>query len=72
MRFAAPDHVTDITLSIGPVPVVDGHVEVPDDLGQGDLGGLAMHGFTRVAGEAPAPSPVKAPKTEQSPENPKA
>lgn len=55
MRYAAPAEVTSIILSIGPVPVVDGFVDVPDDLGAGDIGGLAMNGFV----PAPAAPPPK-------------
>jgi hypothetical protein len=45
--------------------VVDGYVDVPDDLSQGDLGGLAMNGFTPAPVDAPAPA--KAAKADQSP-----
>ena len=55
MRYAAPEHVTGISLSVGPFTVVDGFIEVPDDLGQGDLGGLAMNGFK------PAPADLEDP-----------
>jgi hypothetical protein len=58
MRFAAPDHITSITLSSGPIGVgTDGFVEVPDDASQGDLQGLITNGFM------PAPvtaKPIKA------------
>jgi len=64
MRFAAPQDVSDITLSSGPLPVVDGHIDVPDAAGAGDLASLAAYGFTpapatpapRAAGKA-APAP---------------
>jgi len=64
MRYTAPAHVSGINLSIGPVVVVDGFVEVPDDLGAGDLGGLAMNGFTPVPADEPAPVPAKTPKVD--------
>lgn len=55
MRFAAPEHASDIMLSIGTIPVVDGFADVPDDATEGDLGGLAVNGFTL----APDPMPVR-------------
>jgi hypothetical protein len=55
MRFAAPEHITSITLSSGPLAVgTDGFVDLPDDVSQGDLQGLAANGFTLAP-----PSPAK-------------
>jgi hypothetical protein len=54
MRFAAPSDVGGINLSSGPLVVVDGFVDVPDDATPGDLGGLATYGFVAVHGDAPA------------------
>lgn len=59
MRYAAPPDVSAIHLSIGPLTVVDGFIEVPDGLSQGDLGGLAVNGFS------PAP-PASSPPTKAS------
>lgn len=46
MRYSAPADVSGINLSTGPLTVVDGFVDVPDDATEGDLGGLAVYGFT--------------------------
>jgi hypothetical protein len=45
MRFAAPADTTAISLAAGEFPITDGFVDLPDDLGEGDLAGLAVHGF---------------------------
>ena len=64
MRYLAPADVTGITLSTGPLSVVDGFVEVPDDVLPGDLGGLAVNGFVPVKVVAENPTPTKPPKVE--------
>ncbi len=46
MRYAAPSDVTEVYLSTGPLTVVDGFVDVPDDASTGDLAGLSVNGFT--------------------------
>ena len=61
MRYATPADVTGINLASGPLTVVDGFIEVPDDAGQGDLGGLAVYGFTPAPVDATAASPEPAP-----------
>jgi hypothetical protein len=38
--------VSGITLSTGPLTVVDGFIEVPENATAGDFGGLAVYGFT--------------------------
>ena len=55
MRYAAPADVSGIILTSGPLTVVDGFVEAPEDATPGDLGGLAMYGFT------PAPIELETP-----------
>ena len=55
MRFAAPADVSAISLTCGEFAVKDGHIEVPADIGQGDLAGLASHGFA-IAHKAPPAS----------------
>ena len=49
MRYTAPPHTSDVTLASGTFPVVDGTVDVPDDLGTGDVSGLRANGFTPQA-----------------------
>lgn len=61
MRYAAPSDVSGITLSTGPLTVVDGFVEVPDGATPGDLGGLAVYGFTPALADA---EPVTAAQVE--------
>jgi hypothetical protein len=69
MRYAAPADVSGITLSIGPLTVTNGFVEVPDDASPGDLGGLAVYGFVA----APDTTPTRAPsKTQSAPSSPDA
>jgi len=63
MRFVAPPHTNGISLSIGYFPVEDGHIEVPDDTPQGDLGGLSVNGFT----PAPIPDATPAPTAPTAP-----
>lgn len=53
MRFAAPEDVSEIILSSGPLRVENGFVEVPDDATAGDLGGLAVNGFVAAPDDAP-------------------
>ena len=72
MRYAAPADVTGINLTSGPLTVVDGFVDVPDDATPSDLGGLATYGFviapadaaqvSTKAEKAPAPDPEPAPE----------
>ena len=56
MRFIAPPHVTRADLVNGPVLVEDGVLEVPDDIGHGDITGLLANGFTLAPAEA---APIK-------------
>ena len=42
MRFSAPADVSAISLAAGEFAVADGHVDLPDDIGAGDLAGLAI------------------------------
>lgn len=53
-RFIAPADVGGVTLTAGQFEVVDGHIETPDDLGPGDIVGLAANGFAPVPPEKPA------------------
>lgn len=53
MRWKAPEHITSINLIAGKCEVRNGFIEAPDDLSQGDLAGLAAHGFQ----PAPAAEP---------------
>jgi hypothetical protein len=69
MRFAAPADTSAISLTCGEFAVKNGHIEVPHDVGQGDLAGLAAHGF-RIAHKAP-PAPEKAADAPSAPEGPK-
>jgi hypothetical protein len=55
MKFTAPDHITAITLSTGPVAVVDGTLTIDGDLLEGDRAALVQYGFTPLADE-PAPA----------------
>ena len=69
MRYAAPSDVSGITLSTGPLTVVDGFVEVPEGATPGDLGGLAVYGF--AAAPTPEGEPaVKLAKPQAEPEEP--
>ena len=61
MRYAAPSDVSGITLSTGPLTVVDGFVDVPQGATPGDLGGLAVYGFTPALTDA-APAEYAAPE----------
>ena len=78
MRYAAPSDVSGITLSTGPLTVVDGFVDVPDDASPGDIGGLAVYNFVPAPESAPAASApsrgaaLKAPASGSTPpsENP--
>ena len=73
MRYAAPSDVSGITLSTGPLTVTDGFVEVPDDATAGDLGGLAVYGFTLAPETTPQRASFKsqsAPPVESAPEAP--
>ena len=62
MRYLAPPETTGIHLTTGPLIVVDGAVDVPDDALPGDLSGLAMNGFVLATDDhepaAPEPEPV--------------
>jgi len=69
MRYSAPADVSGINLSTGPLTVVDGFVDVPDDASEGDLGGLAVYGFAPAPDGAPrragkAPTANAAPPTD--------
>ena len=44
-RFAAPEHVSAVTLSTGPNAVVDGIVELLAPVAEGDRHGLLANGF---------------------------
>lgn len=59
MRFAAPADTSAISLACGEFAVENGHIEVPDEIGPGDLAGLAVHGFTPAIEEA-APADTSA------------
>lgn len=64
MRYAAPDDVTEVYLSSGPLAVIDGFVDVPVDASTGDLAGMAANGFylapqASVKPEAKAPPATK-------------
>ena len=56
MRFKAPEHASDVSISSGIYLVKNGYVTVPDDTGPGDLGGLNANGFVR---DEPAGEPAK-------------
>jgi hypothetical protein len=58
MRLLAPPHISTAFLSSGPVAVIDGAIEVADDLAPGDRAGLAASGFT-PAPHAKATSPAR-------------
>jgi hypothetical protein len=57
MRFAAPEHASDVTTSSGVFPVEQGFVELPEDTSPDDIGSLQVNGFT----PAPAAPARKAP-----------
>lgn len=48
MKFTAPPHTTGVQLSSGPIEVVDGQVDVPDNAPEGDIAGLRASGFEPV------------------------
>lgn len=52
MRYSAPSDVSEVFLSSGPVPVIDGFIEVPEDASTANLAGLFANGF-RPDGAAP-------------------
>lgn len=62
MRFSAPADTSAISLAAGEFAVAKGFVDVPDDIGSGDLAGLAANGFLPApkGGKAPDPAPVAA------------
>lgn len=62
MRFSASADTSAISLAAGEFAVVDGFVDLPEDIGDGDLAGLAANGFKRAADadEAAAKKPAKA------------
>lgn len=62
MRFTAPQDISAISLSVGTFEVVDGAVDVPDDLGAGDLGGLAVYGFVPAPAVSAKPAPIAQPR----------
>ena len=77
MRYAAPSDVSGITLSTGPLTVVDDFVDVPDGATPGDLGGLAVYGFTPAPTDAEPATAAQveepaadAPGTHDKPEEP--
>lgn len=63
MRFTAPEHTTGVDLTSGPFVVVDGVLEVADQLlTQGDRSGLSANGFVQIIDPvAAAPAPVVSP-----------
>jgi hypothetical protein len=69
MRYAAPADVSGVELSVGPFAAVDGYIEVPDDLNEGDRAGLQVNGFTLEPAEAPQ-KPAKGTATAQAPDAP--
>ena len=60
MRFAAPEHITEIFAPSGPVPVTNGFAELPDDADAADVDALHRAGCARVTTDKTAPA-VKAP-----------
>ncbi len=60
MRFLAPPHVGTAFLSTGPIAVVDGAIEVSEDLPHGDRRGLIASGFTLAPAPIAKPAPAKA------------
>lgn len=54
MKYKAPEHTSEIYLSTGPVATDStGHIEVADELHEGDVIKLCAAGYTPVAAEAP-------------------
>lgn len=45
MRFSGPAGISAISLSSGPIDVVGGFADVPDDATAEDLAGLTANGF---------------------------
>lgn len=70
-KFKAPANVSDIALSIGPVPVEDGSLEIHNP-NLGDLAALRANGFELIAtGAYFAPvAPEPAPEPDEAPEAP--
>lgn len=68
MRFSAPINVSAVSLSCGEFSVdKDGCIEVPDDIGTGDLAGLSVNGFTAApVDEKPGKGKASAPADEQA------
>jgi hypothetical protein len=60
IRFLAPPHVSAAFLSQGPVAVVDGAIELAEDIAHGDWAGLIAHGFTLASTVAAKLPPAKA------------
>ena len=57
MKFIAPPHVSSASVSSGPIAVVDGILELPDDAPQSDVDGLVVNGFAIIP-DAPAAPPT--------------
>ena len=55
IRLIAPPHTGTAFLSSGPVAVIDGALELPDDLSPGDRAGLAASGFVPAPAEKTKP-----------------
>jgi len=74
MRFSAPADVSAISLAAGEFPVTKGFVDVPDDVGAGDLAGLAANGFVAApkGGKATDPTPTASAPAPAAPEAPAA
>jgi hypothetical protein len=59
MRFKAPEHVSNVTVSSGPLQVEDGYVNTPDDCPETDNTSLLASGFVRE--DEPVPAAAKIP-----------
>jgi hypothetical protein len=65
IRFLAPPHVSAAFLSRGTVSVVDGAIELADDLTHGDRAGLIAHGFALAEAVTAKVPPAKAEPAQQ-------
>jgi hypothetical protein len=52
MRLKAPEHAADVSVGGETYAVVDGFIEVPDDMHPASLGLLSANGFVREYSEA--------------------
>lgn len=70
MRFTAPGDTATLFLSRGAFDVIDGAVDLPDDLTSDEIGQLRANGFVEAPSEnepAPAPAPKAAAKAPAAP-----